>query len=132
MDECSEDFDLFWKHYPKKVGKVKSRIVWNKKAVKGEIPEINRVVDKLLGQKAYKEVLKKRGIFCPEWPDPERYIKYERWDDEVCKNEADQRDVKKTAADRAREAADAITDRLIAARNNSNGGSIVATVDRAE
>jgi len=98
-----DDFDLFWKPYPKKVGKVKTRIVWNKKAAKGEIPEINCVLSKLNKQIAYKALCKQKGVFCSEWPDPERYIKYERWEDEVI-NEADQRDTKLSPAQRAAQA----------------------------
>ena len=95
-----DDFDLFWKHYPKKVGKAKAIVVWDRKYIKGEIPEIGNLLAKITEQVEYKDRCKQNNLFCPAWPDPERYIKYERWEDEV-NHEANVGAVKESPGERA-------------------------------
>lgn len=70
-------FESFWKIYPKKNVKKKAFQEWKK------IKPPENVVDLLKKQIEHKEKMRKEKMFVPEWPDPERYIKYERWDDEL-------------------------------------------------
>lgn len=71
----------FWKYYPKKNAKKKAFAIWKK------IPDIILISksfpDIIQKQKDYKASLKKVGEFAPEFPDPERWIKDERWNDEI-------------------------------------------------
>lgn len=73
--EYSQSFEDFWKLYPKKVGKPKTFELWN-----------------LLTEPEQKKILEdvpKRGE-DDKWingyvKDPERYIKYRQWEDEIIK-----------------------------------------------
>jgi hypothetical protein len=78
-----EEFALFWHHYPKKVGKAKTKIIWDRMYKKGEIPDIKFLLLRLDMQIAHKKRCKEQNVFCAEFPDPERWVKYKRWDDEV-------------------------------------------------
>ena len=76
--EYSSNFLLFWENYPKKVGKPNAFKQWNK--IK---PNLEIVIQALNQQKEHKETLNSENKFCPEWPDPERWIKNKRWEDET-------------------------------------------------
>jgi hypothetical protein len=71
-------FLSFWNQYPKKFGKPNAFREWNK--IK---PDIELVVPALKAQIEFKERLLAENKFCPEWPDPERWIKNRRWEDEL-------------------------------------------------
>jgi len=74
-------FDVFWSEYPNKVGKKKALEEWKKvKSIKELMPKI---LSSLKAQKASKKLKKTNGKFAPEFQDPERWIKNERWEDEV-------------------------------------------------
>jgi hypothetical protein len=122
--------EFFWPVYPKKVGKKQAKAEWIKAATKGELPASGVIIHSLQRQITHKKRCKDRGVFCAEFQDPVRWIKNQRWSDEV-PDETDIRTGKKTAADRAREAAERIEASLIEARNNSVDGSVVATINRA-
>jgi len=67
----SSNFDEFWLAYPKKVGKDKAKIAWNKKK-----PNIQLVLNALRWQ-----------VNCEQWhkgfiPNPATYLNEGRWQDE--------------------------------------------------
>ncbi|HEY5632020.1 MAG TPA: hypothetical protein VIR31_07810 [Nitrososphaeraceae archaeon] len=68
------DFDLFWKHYPKKVGKDKALIAWKKKKNKPSIQEIIEAVQRYKLSKSVRD-----GFTC----NPATWINEGRWSDEV-------------------------------------------------
>ena len=74
-------FDYFWKKYPKKVGKKQCKEYWKKLKPSPELYTIMMVaLDK---QKKYKDICNANNVFCPEFPHPIRWLKHERWEDEV-------------------------------------------------
>ena len=76
-----EDFELFWKEYPKKVGKEAARKSWviNK-------PPIDLVLDSLRWQKRTTQWSKSDGQFIP---NPTTWLNQGRWQDEVQEDSAD-------------------------------------------
>jgi len=74
----SDSFETFWKEYPKKVKKQKAFWEWEKAK-----PDSEMIMDALRKQIKYKERLQSEKRFYPEWCDPERWIKDQRWSDEV-------------------------------------------------
>lgn len=74
----SSFFLSFWEQYPKKVGKPNAFKEWNR--IK---PDLETVLSSLNAQIESKERLLAENKFCPEWPDPERWIKNQRWLDEI-------------------------------------------------
>jgi len=71
-------FDLFWSLYPVHKEKKKALAVWNKLN-----PENGKVETILSALKSQIEWRKTAKGFVPEWPYPERWIKNERWTDEI-------------------------------------------------
>lgn len=69
-----EQFDLFWKSYPKKVGKQETLKAWNAAKVNGEFSQIMRSLE------AQKKSDKWKNGFIL---DPVRWVKGRRWEDEV-------------------------------------------------
>jgi 5-methylcytosine-specific restriction endonuclease McrA len=76
----SNDFLSFWSEYPKAVKKKMAFKEWEKNKTR---PDIEIILKAIREQKKNKTELKCAGQFCPEWPDPERWIKNERWNDEL-------------------------------------------------
>jgi len=76
--EYSSNFLSFWNSYPKKVGKLNTFKQWKKLK-----PDLEILLKALNAQKQEKENLINENKFCPEWPDPERWIKNKRWEDEI-------------------------------------------------
>lgn len=74
----TSNFLSFWNKYPKKVGKPNTFKEWNR--IK---PDLKTVLSALKAQIEQKERLLSENKFCPEWPDPERWIKNQRWLDEI-------------------------------------------------
>lgn len=75
----SQDFERFYTAYPKRVGKKSAYAEWNK----ATRPPVEAILSALEKQKRAKEELRQTGQFVSEWPDPERWIKKERWNDEI-------------------------------------------------
>jgi len=71
--EINKDFDLFWEHYPKKVGKKKVQDKFNA----NEYP-IEKILKNLEKQKQSTQWQNPQYI-----PNPETYLNQERWEDEV-------------------------------------------------
>lgn len=69
-----DDFDLFWKAYPKKVGKDKARIAWKKKKDKPSLQDILESVERYKLSKSVAD-----GFVC----HPTTWINEGRWSDEV-------------------------------------------------
>lgn len=70
-------FSEFKNLYPKKVKMKPAEIEWKK----ANIPD--NIITLLKAQIHAKAKLKTNGIFTPDWPDPERWIKNERWNDVI-------------------------------------------------
>jgi hypothetical protein len=75
-------FEKFYEVYPRKEAKQKALKLWLGK------PELSNglfdtIMAALEGQKAHKAHLKAQNQFCPEWPYPDKWLKDERWNDEV-------------------------------------------------
>lgn len=67
-------FEEWWQHYPKKRGKKPAREIWKRKGLDAQADEL---IDDVCA----------RVIHDEQWgdgyiPDPERYLKHERWHDE--------------------------------------------------
>lgn len=83
-DGCSdkkwkaEQFEIFWKKYNKKVGKKNALAQWMK-LKKNDIEKILATVDEFLAYKPFESYTH---------PDPERYIKHRRFDDELPKKQS--------------------------------------------
>jgi len=78
--DYNTDFDLFWKKYPIRKGKKKAFAVW--KQLKNK-PKISDLIDALDKQIENKRVSVVNGVFCPEFPYAERWLKNNRWEDEI-------------------------------------------------
>jgi len=76
-----ENFELFWKEYPKKVGKEAARKSWNSNK-----PPIDLVLDSLIWQKRTTQWNKSDGQYIP---NPATWINQGRWQDEVQEDSAD-------------------------------------------
>lgn len=68
------DFETFWKSYPRKVGKDAALKAWNKKK-----PNIDEVLKALEWQTQSAQWLKDGGQFIPH---PATYLNQGRWQDE--------------------------------------------------
>lgn len=74
----SSNFNTFWSTYPKKNNKKAAYSEWKKATDK---PDIGTIIAKLTEQIEAKQKLKQAGEFTPEFQDPQRWIKNERWND---------------------------------------------------
>jgi len=70
---------FFWNHYPNHNGKKSAFLEFKK------IPEeIYKTFPEIIKAQVKSKALKKStGGFVPEWPDPERWLKKARWEDEI-------------------------------------------------
>jgi hypothetical protein len=73
-DEYSTDFLIFWNHYPKKAKKPNAYREWQK--VRKKMPDMEHIIECVEKQKTWRTWIE--GYI----PDPERWIKNERWTDE--------------------------------------------------
>jgi hypothetical protein len=69
-------FDEFWKIYPKKVNKSKCKILWKKLTETDKKDIINDIPKRLNNDDKWIN-----GFIR----DPERYLKYRQWEDEIIK-----------------------------------------------
>ncbi len=76
-----DDFDAFWKAYPKKIGKGAARTAWKKCK-----PPIQIVLDALSVQARSDQWCKDHGQFIP---NPSTWINQGRWEDELPSSLAD-------------------------------------------
>jgi len=75
----SADFEKFWKAYPKKAGKASAYRYWKKAR---DLPDIEKILEAVSARKSAEQYARDNSLFYPEWPDPERWIKNERWNDD--------------------------------------------------
>ena len=73
--ELHNDFSLFWKEYPKKIGKGAAEKAWKKMK-----PPIEDVLDAIRVQRQTDQWLKNKGQFIP---NPATWLNQKRWEDEV-------------------------------------------------
>ncbi len=81
IEENREDkisFDSFWKIYPKKVGKGNAKKLWDKLSSQKQVLAIEDIPLRAEDSKWKAGFIK----------DPERYIKYEQWGDEIIKDKS--------------------------------------------
>jgi hypothetical protein len=71
----SDDFEVFWKLYPRKVKKGEALKSWLKKN-----PDIEECKKALVWQKTQDEWVKDNGAYIPH---PTTWINQERWKDEL-------------------------------------------------
>ena len=69
------DFSLFWKEYPKKIGKGAAEKAWQKMK-----PPIEDVLNAIRVQRQTDQWLKNKGQFIP---NPATWLNQKRWEDEV-------------------------------------------------
>ncbi|HAR34252.1 MAG TPA: hypothetical protein DCR95_09255 [Desulfobacter sp.] len=76
-------FEKFWKIYPKKTSKKGALEQWEIASKNKTLPEIDFIINALQNQIQAKQKAQSAGQFVSEWPDPERWIKKARWDDDI-------------------------------------------------
>ena len=70
------DFDIFWKHYPRKVNKREARMRWKNK----KHPPINIIIEIIEKHKKTEQWMKDNGKFIPH---PSTWLNQESWEDEA-------------------------------------------------
>lgn len=75
--KTGDDFDAFWKAYPRKVGKLKARDAWKRAKTK---PDLQTILAALEKQKQSLDWTKENGQYVPH---PTTWINRGGWDDEV-------------------------------------------------
>jgi len=80
LDQEKEDgqFDIFWKAYPKKIGKGAARKSWEK--IKPSVDLLGEILTAIDRQKRSPQWQKERGQFIP---NPATWLNQERWSDSV-------------------------------------------------
>ena len=83
MDKLQEKlwFDTFWKEYPKKVGKKQCKTYWAK--LKLSVDMFTIIMDSLVNQNLLRNKYIQNNVWYPNPPDPIRWLKHERWEDEL-------------------------------------------------
>ena len=73
-----EDFDTFWKAYPRKVAKGDARKAWIQ--TEKIRPSLSNILEAIENQKNTQQWMENDGIYIPY---PATWLRQERWDDEV-------------------------------------------------
>ena len=73
-----EDFDTFWKAYPRKVAKGDARKAWIQ--TEKIRPSLSNILEAIENQKNTQQWMENDGIYIPY---PATWWRQERWDDEV-------------------------------------------------
>jgi hypothetical protein len=77
-DAARPGFDRWWGTYPKKNKRSRALRVWNESELESRADEMVAAVE---AQIANRKAVRAAGGFVPEWQDPERWLKNERWTD---------------------------------------------------
>lgn len=77
MPNDDDGFDIFWRHYPRRVAKKEARKAWQQ--LKPDAETVERIVQALEWQVRQPTWLKDGGQFIPY---PATWLRAERWDDE--------------------------------------------------
>lgn len=80
LQQNLDDFDAFWKEYPRKVGKQTCLKIWLNPKKKKLRPEIGIIVDVLKVHKASEDWTKEDGKYIPH---PSTWLNRGGWDDEL-------------------------------------------------
>jgi len=75
------EFDEWYKNYPKKRKRQAAEREWAK--LGSARPPGSVLIAAVVAQEGEKARLRASHAFCPEWPDPERWLKDRRWEDET-------------------------------------------------
>jgi hypothetical protein len=81
IDRLMNGFHRFWSKFPRKVGKKKSKDLWIK--LNPTDIQMEMIIESLDRQIKHKQKMKQSNTFTPEFQDPERWIKNERWEDVI-------------------------------------------------
>lgn len=85
LDKFSyEQFAIFWKEYPRKVGKGAAEKIWGK--LKGDPEIFKKIIDAVQNQKMGEAWLKENGAYIPH---PSTWLNQRRWEDEIVKKWVD-------------------------------------------
>lgn len=79
----SENFESFWQQYPKHASKKGAFTEWKRVKATGLLPSIEVILSAVENQKRARAQAAQTGKFYPEWPDPERWLKKNRWEDDA-------------------------------------------------
>ena len=74
-------FELFWKEYPKKVGKKQCKAYWSK--LNPNIILFDEIMEGLNKQNVASAKHALHSAWYPHPPDPIRWLNYERWEYEI-------------------------------------------------
>jgi len=69
-------FDIFWKEYPKKIGKGAAEKIWDK--IKPDILLQEKIINKIIEAKLSEQWQKEHGQFIPH---PSTWLNQNRWED---------------------------------------------------
>lgn len=83
--DYSEDFEQFWKAYPKKAGKPDAWEAWKK--LNGTRPDVQTLLDSVRQHASSDDWTRERGRFIP-WP--QKFLNGRRWEDEITELPFDQ------------------------------------------
>ena len=78
--EMEKNFEVFWKAYPKKVGKKRAKFEWMR--IRPNKKLADKIIKAIDVQIKYKSKEERRGNFVPEFQHPERWLKHARYEDE--------------------------------------------------
>lgn len=81
-----KDFEKFWKLYPVRVGKKKAKFEWMKLRPNKSLTA--KIIKAVPVQIEWKKQEERKGIFVPQFPHAERWIKHERYTDECIINQS--------------------------------------------
>jgi len=73
------DFEDFWKIYPRKIEKKKAQAIW--KQIKPSDEQKSKICSAVEAQIKWRVTA--NGEFRPEWPHPTTWLRGERWNDEL-------------------------------------------------
>jgi hypothetical protein len=73
-----EEFEEFWKHYPRKVAKADARKAWLQ--TKDVRPVVSEVIQAVLAHCKTEQWMRNSGAFIPY---PATWLRGERWEDEL-------------------------------------------------
>lgn len=73
-----DDFDIFYKEYPRKIAKGEARKAWAQ--TKSIRPPLAKIIEAIQAQCTTEQWLKDNHVFIPH---PATWLRAERWDDEI-------------------------------------------------
>lgn len=80
LEKDIDDFDLFWKQYPRKIGKQECMKIWLNPKKKKLRPHVEDILDTLAVHKISEDWIKDDGKYIPH---PSTWLNRGGWDDEL-------------------------------------------------